>query len=282
MKDRARLVRVDNLKLSVRKQCQLLQVNRSTLYYAPVPEKPENIKMMHLMDKHLTLHPTECVNSMVYYLKDLGYPIGPKRIRRLFKVMGRETIYRRKNLTKMGLKKYIRPYLLRGLKVTHANQVWCTDITYIPMKQGFMYMSAIIDVYSRKIMGWGISNSMSSQWCKRILETAILEHGKPEIVNTDQGSQYTSTDWIHFLEENSIQISMDSKGRALDNVWIERFWKSLKYNYIFLNPVDDGFELYEGVQNHIDYYHQKIHHTTKQTPNDRYEQSIKSKNVLQF
>ena len=153
------------------------------------------------MDKHLTLHPTEGVNSMVYYLKDLGYPIGPKRIRRLFKVMGRETIYRRKNLTKLGLKKYIRPYLLRGLKVTHANQVWCTDITYIPMKKGFMYMTAIIDVYSRKILSWGISNSMSTQWCINVLNDALEQYGAPEIINTDQGSQYTSAMWTQYIEK---------------------------------------------------------------------------------
>jgi len=277
MKDRARLVRFDNLKLSVRKQCQLLQVNRSTLYYAPVPEKPENIKMMHLMDKHLTLHPTEGVNSMVYYLRDLGYPIGPKRIRRLFKVMGRETIYRRKNLTKMGLKKYIRPYLLRGLKVTHANQVWCTDITYIPMKKGFMYMTAIIDVFSRKILSWGISNSMSTQWCINVLNDALEQYGAPEIINTDQGSQYTSAMWTQYIEKLEIKISMDGKGRATDNIWIERFWKSLKNDFVYLNPCDDGFELFGGAQNHIEYYNNKIHHTTKQKPNDRYQESLNLK-----
>ena len=279
---RANLIQPRLKKISVRRQCELLSVNRSRLYYKPAPEKPENLKMMEIMDKHLLNHPTEGVNSIVHLLRLKEFPIGPKRIRRLLRIMGRETIYRRKNLTKSGLRQYIRPYLLRGLDITKANQVWCTDITYIPMKQGFMYMSAIIDVYSRKIMGWGISNSMSSQWCKSVLETAILEHGKPEIVNTDQGSQYTSTDWIHFLEENSIKISMDGKGRALDNVWIERFWKSLKYNYIFLNPAEDGLELFEGVQDHVGYYQQKIHHTTKQTPNIRFEQSIESQNSTTF
>ncbi len=277
MKDRAQLVRLDNLRLSVRRQCQLLQVNRSTLYYAPVPEKPENVRMMHLMDKHLTLHPTEGVNSMVYYLKDLGYPIGPKRIRRLFKVMGRETIYRRKNLTKLGLKKYIRPYLLRGLKVTHANQVWCTDITYIPMKKGFMYMTAIIDVYSRKILSWGISNSMSTQWCINVLNDALEQYGAPEIINTDQGSQYTSAMWTQYLEKLGIRISMDGKGRATDNIWIERFWKSFKNDFVYLNPCDDGFELFGGAQNHIEYYNTKTHHTTKQKPNDRYLESLNKK-----
>jgi putative transposase len=189
--------------------------------------------------------------------------------------MGRQTIYRRKNITKQGMKEFIKPYLLNGPDITHANQVWCTDITYIPMRHGFMYLTAIIDVYSRKIVGWGISNSMSAQWCKNVLEEAIACYGKPEIINSDQGTQYTSALWTQYLEKQEIQISMDGKGRALDNVWIERFWKSIKYDYIYLNPADDGFELYEGVQNHINYYNDKMHHTTKQKPNERYQQSIK-------
>lgn len=261
--------------LSVRKQCDILSVPRSSVYYVPVPEKPENVKMMNLMDKHLLTHPTEGVVSMVHYLREQGYPIGHKRIRRLFSIMGRQTIYRKKNLTKLGLRAFIKPYLLRNLDITRANQVWCTDITYIPMAKGFMYMTAFIDVYSRKIMGWGISNSMSKQWCLGVLKSAIERNGKPEILNSDQGSQYTSATWTQYLEKEEIKISMDGKGRATDNAWIERFWKSLKYDYIFLNPCDNGSELFGGVQNHIEYYHQKTHHTTKQTPNKMYDQSIK-------
>ena len=191
--------------------------------------------------------------------------------------MGRETIYRRKNLTKMGLREYIRPYLLRNLQITRANQVWCTDITYIPMRKGFMYMTAIIDVYSRKILSWGISNSMDAQWCKNVLDDAIAKYGKPEIVNSDQGSQYTSALWTQHLEKLDIKISMDGKGRATDNIWIERFWKSLKHDYVYLNPSDDGYELYGGVLRHIEYYNAKIHHTTKQKPDVRYEESLQEK-----
>jgi putative transposase len=240
------------------------------LYYKPVPEKPENIKMMEIMDKHLTDHPTEGVVSLVLFFIARNYPVGPKRIRRLLKLMGRQTIYRRKNLTKQGMKEFIKPYLLNGLDITHPNQVWCTDITYIPMRHGFMYLTAILDVYSRKIVGWGISNSLAAQWCKNVLQEAIAKYGKPEIINSDQGTQYTSALWTQYLESQGIQISMDGKGRALDNIWIERFWKSIKYNYIYLNPADDGFELYEGVQNHIAYYNDKTHHTTRQKPNDRH------------
>ena len=275
MKSRALMVTPFSEKLSVRKQCDLLCVNRSKIYYKPVQEKPENIKMMNILDKHLTLHPTEGVESMVLLLRELGYPIGPKRVRRMFRLMCRETIYRRKNLTKLGTKEFIKPYLLRRLRITRPNQVWCTDITYIPMKQGFMYLTAIIDVYSRKILGWSISNSLDAQWCLQMLEETIKVHGKPEIINSDQGSQYTSAAWTQYLEKEEIQISMDGKGRALDNVWIERFWKSIKYDYIFLNPADDGFELYEGVQNHIAYYNNKTHHTTQQSPNNRYQEITK-------
>jgi putative transposase len=246
------------------------------LYYKPVGEKPENIKMMEIMDRHLTDHPTEGVLSLVLFFIARHHPVGPKRIRRLLKIMGRQTIYRRKNLTKQGMKEFIKPYLLRGLDITQANQVWCTDITYIPMRNGFMYLTAIIDVYSRKIVGWGISNSLSAHWCKNVLEEAIANYGKPEIINSDQGTQYTSALWTQYLEQNKILISMDGKGRALDNIWIERFWKSIKYNYIYLNPADDGFELYEGVQNHIAYYNDKTHQITRQKPNDRYLMSAKT------
>ena len=225
------------------------------------------------MDKHLINRPTEGVMSMVYYLRDLGYPIGPKRIRRLFRVMGRQTLYRKKNLSKLGLKEFIKPYLLRHLVVDRPNQVWCTDITYIPMARGFMYMTAYIDVYSRKIMSWGISNSMETKWCLDVLKQGIDKYGKPEIVNSDQGSQYTSAMWTQFLNNQEIKISMDGKGRATDNAWIERFWKSIKTDYIYLNPCNDGLELVQGVQDHIEYYNNKTHHTTKQKPNIRYEEN---------
>jgi len=267
-------IKLKRCTLSLRKQCELLSVPRSSLYYAPIPEKPENLKMMSLMDKHLTVHPTEGVVSMVDWLQEQGYPVGPKRIRRMFKLMGHDTIYRRKNLTKGALREYIKPYLLRGLKIERANQVWCTDITYIPMAKGFMYMTAIIDVFSRKIMGWGISNSMTKQWCLNVLDAAIAENGVPEIINTDQGGQYTNPTWIHYLNTKKIKISMDGKGRATDNIWIERFWKTIKYNHIYLNPCDTGLELFEGVQTYIEYYHNKKHQTIGMKPNEAYSISL--------
>lgn len=274
MNSRYHMVKPGTRLLSIRKQCDLLSVSRNRLYYKPVAEKPENIKMMQIMDKHLLYHPTEGVCSMVYYLRDFGFIVNPKRIRRLFKVMNHHTLYRKRNLSKLGKREYIKPYLLRGLKIDKPNQVWCTDITYIPMRNGFMYMTAIMDVYSRKILSWGISNSMDATWCKGILQDAIDTYGTPEIINSDQGSQYTSALWTQFCQKMDIKISMDGKGRATDNAWIERFWKSLKNDYIYLNPSDDGIQLYQGVRRHIDYYHNKTHHTTKQKPEILYQQTV--------
>jgi putative transposase len=274
MKTRCALISSGNTNISVRRQCEILDIPRSNLYYKPKGEKEINLTMMQIMDRHLTEHATEGVVSMVYLLTGLGYVVGPKRIRRLFKLMGRETLYRRKNLTKSGLREYIRPYLLRNLKIERPNQVWVTDITYIPMQKGFMYLTAIMDVYSRKILSWGLSNSQDAKWCKQVLEKAIRSYGKPEIVNSDQGSQYTSALWIDCLETEGIKVSMDGKGRALDNVYIERFWKSIKYDYIYLNPCDDGFELAKGLQNYLTYYNRKVHHTTRQKPEERYASTI--------
>jgi putative transposase len=233
--------------------------------------------MMNLMDKHLLMHPTEGVISMVDFLKDKGYWVGPKWIRRLFRLMGYQTIYRKKNLTKGALKAFIKPYLPRGLKITGPNQVLCTDITYLSMAKGFMYMTALIDVYSRKIVGWGISNSMTKRWCLEVLQEAIAKHGKPEMINSDQGSQYTSPAWINFLEKQGIKISMDGKGRATDNAWIERFWKSHKHNHVYLNPADNGIELHQGILNYIEYYHQKRHQSIGMSPESAYRQPMSKK-----
>lgn len=278
MKSLIKMIEPQSKALSIRQQCALLSVSRSNFYYQPKKEeKPENLEMMLIMDKHLLNHSTEGVVSMVYLLAGMGFLVGPKRIRRLFRLMGRQTIYRRKNLTKMGLREYIRPYLLRNLAIEGPNQVWATDITYVPMAKGFMYLTAVIDVFSRKILAWGLSNSQDAKWCKQVVEEAISRYGKPEIINSDQGSQYTSSIWITYLEKNGVQISMDGKGRALDNIWIERFWKSIKYDYIYLNPCIDGFELNQGVKSHIEYYNQKVHHTTKKKPNELFEKGTAKK-----
>lgn len=257
------------LKMSIRRQCKILCVPRSSLYYEPKGETPENLLYMKLMDKYYLKHPESGVISMEDHLEDLGYNVNEKRIRRLMRLMGLEAIYPKKNLSKLGQAKYIYPYLLRNLKIEKANQVWAIDITYIPMKKGFMYLTAIIDVHSRFIVGWSISNSLCAEASHNVLKEAIEQYGCPEIINSDQGSQFTCEAWINLLTESGIKISMDGKGRAIDNIYIERFWRTIKYNYIYLNPSSDGLELYQGVKEFIEFYNQKKHQgINRQRPRD--------------
>ena len=168
-------------------------------------------------------------------------------------------IYPRKHLSVLGERKYVYPYLLRQLEITRPNQVWEIDITYIPMKQGFMYLTAIIDVYSRFIVGSGLSNSLDSESSLKVVQEAISIHGCPDILNSDQGSQFTCKQYVEFLKENSIRISMDGKGRALDNIYIERFWRIIRYQYIYLNPAKNGLLLYNGIRKWIERYHNRDH-----------------------
>jgi len=246
--------------LSVRKQCQVLSIPRSSLYYAPKGEKPENLKIMRIMDEHYLKHPTEGTIRIQDMLFALGFLVNHKRIRRLLRLMGLMAIYPKRNLSKLGLKKYIHPYLLKGLEINRPNQVWAIDITYIPMKNGFLYLTAIIDVYSRYIVGWGLSNTLEAEASLAVLKQAIREHGKPEIINSDQGSQFTCEQWIENLKGQGIQISMDGKRRAIDNIFIERFWRTLKFDYVYLHPATDGLELYQGIKQYIHYYNHELHH----------------------
>lgn len=203
---------------------------------------------MSNIDKEYTIDPEKGVLSMVDFLRDLDITIGAKRVRRLMRKMGIEAIYRKPRLSKLGQAKYIKPYLLRGLEIVGANQAWAIDITYIPMKRGFMYLTAIIDVYSRFIVGWGLFNSLDAANSMEVLKQAIKEHGKPEIMNSDQGSQFTCNEWIKFLGENKIKISMDGKGRALANIFIERFWRTIKYDYIYLWSFETPTKLARGIK----------------------------------
>jgi putative transposase len=259
--------------LSIRKQCELLTVHRSGLYYAPKGEKPENLEIMRIMDEHYLKHPTEGVIRMQDMLFALGFVVNHKRVRRLLRLMGLMAIYPKRNLSKLGLKKYIHPYLLKGLDINRPNMAWAIDVTYIPMKNGFLYLTAIIDVYSRYIVGWGISNSLEAEASLSVLKQAIKDHGKPEIINSDQGSQFTSELWVEYLREHDIRISMDGKGRAIDNIFIERFWRTLKYDYVYLNPAADGLELYRGIKEYIHYYNNNLHHQgiDRRPPADLYK-----------
>ncbi len=247
-------------QLSVRTQCEILGVNRSGLYYNTVGETSENLNIMRLLDAHFMEHPTYGVIQMQDHLRDEGYCINEKRVRRLLRKMGIMAIYPQRNLSKLLHRKYIHPYLLRGLPIVRTNQVWAIDITYIPMAKGFMYLTAIIDIYSRYVVGWGLSNTLDADASIKVLNTAISNHGKPEIVNSDQGSQFTCERWISVLKDNVIRISMDGKGRALDNIYIERLWRTVKRDYVYLNPADDGWELYQGLKSFFNEYNHKKHH----------------------
>jgi len=265
---------VDNQhEMSIRNQCDLLSVHRSGLYYAPKGEKSENLEIMRIMDEHYLKHPTEGVIRMQDMLFALGFVVNHKRVRRLLRLMGLMAIYPKRNLSKLGLKKYIHPYLLKGLDINRPNMVWAIDVTYIPMKNGFLYLTAIIDVYSRYIVGWGISNTLEAEASLSVLKQAIKDHAKPEIINSDQGSQFTCDLWVEYLKEQGIRISMDGKGRVIDNIFIERFWRTLKYDYVYLNPAADGLELYRGIKEYIHYYNNNLHHQgiDRRTPADLYK-----------
>ncbi|MFM7637852.1 MAG: IS3 family transposase [Crocinitomicaceae bacterium] len=268
------LISPDYSGLSIVQQCVLLSLSRSSYYYKPAFESMLNMRLMELIDRQFLEHPYYGVERMTTYLnKDLGYQVNEKRIRRLYRIMGLQTIYQKPNLSKPNLAEYKYPYLLKGLTIDRPNQVWEADITYIPMFRGFMYLFAIIDVYSRKIVGWGISNTMTTEWCKSIVEKAIKDYGRPEIFNTDQGSQFTNAVFTEMLNKHDIRISMDGKGRALDNIYIERFWRSIKYEKIYLNPSNGGIELWKSVNDYINFYNgqRRQEVLNKMTPNLMYE-----------
>lgn len=201
-------------------------MTRSSFYFEPKGESKENLKIMQLMDEHYMKYPTSGVLTMEDHLRDLGYVVNHKRVRRLLRLMGLEAIYPKKKLSILGNGKYIRPYLLKRLSIEKMNQVWAIDITYIPMRKGFMYLTAVIDLYSRFVVSWGVSNSLTSEASLKVVNEAVEEYGCPEIINSDQGSQFTCQDWINFWQDKPTKISMDGKGRAIDNIFIERLWRT--------------------------------------------------------
>ena len=273
------MVEPNDPELIVLQQCILLGLARSSFYYKPVGESEYNLKIMRTIDEIYLECPFYGVKRMAAELRGRGYPVNVKRVRRLMRLMGIEAIYPhpRTTIAAPENKKY--PYLLRGLEIDHPNQVWEMDITYIPMRHGFMYLAAIIDVYSRRIVGWGLSNTMEAEWCAEITEEAFLQHGRPEIFNTDQGSQFTSEVFIRTLvgddaDNPRIRVSMDGRGRATDDIYIERFWRSIKYENIYLNAYEDGLELWRGIDSYIRFYNTKRPHQSLdyETPEKVYKQ----------
>lgn len=252
----------DHEKLSITRQCVLLKLSRSSIYYKKGGESSYNIALMNEIDKAATQWPFFGVRQMRRYLVRLGYAVGNKRVRRLMRLMGIEAIYQKPRTTTLNLahKKY--PYLLRDLPITRSNQVWCADITYIPMQKGFLYLVAIMDWYSRKILSWRLSNTLDTDFCVSALEEALSKYGKPQIFNTDQGSQFTSDAFTRRLSEAGIKISMDGRRRCVDNVFIERLWRSLKYEEVYLHAYDNGSEARCGIGRWIDFYNRVRPHSS--------------------
>lgn len=245
-------------KLSQRKQCSLLSISRSSLYIKPKGESEQNIHRMELIDKHHLKHPYKGVLQMQDYLKIEGNHVNVKRVRRLMRKMAIYPIYPKVNLSKLGKAKYVYPYLLRDLSIRKANQVWAIDISFIPMKKGFMYLTVVIDWYSRMVIGWQLSNTLEAQ--TELVEELIGVYGKPEIINSDQGSQYTSENWVQFMKEKHINVSMDGKGRATDNAIVERFFRTIKQECIYIHPTSVVKELRVSIKKYIDYYNSKRTH----------------------
>jgi len=272
LEERLGMVDREHSKLSIVEQCQILDVNRSSFYYSPLPETELNLEIMKILDKQYFETPFYGMLKLTEMLKNEGYHVNVKRVRRLMSIMNLRTIYRepRTTFAKKGDYKY--PYLLRGLKIERPNQVWAMDITYIPMRHGFMYLAAIIDLHSRYVIHWSISNSMTAEWCTEVLQAAIEKHGRPEIFNTDQGSQFTSEIFTSKLKDNGIKISMDGKGRALDNIFIERLWRSVKYENVYLNVYENGLDLYKGMKMYFQFYnYQRVHQSLNyETPGKIY------------
>jgi len=260
LKDRKAMIELENAEISISEQCNLVSISRSGLYYTPTPESDENILLMNLIDFQYLKTPFYGTRRMAVYLCNLGYIVNRKRVRRLFIVMGIRAIYPSPNLSNIDKthKKY--PYLLRDMSIVRIKQVWEADVTYIKMDKGFMYLLAIIDVYSRYVVGWGISNTNDTVFYLKVLSSTIEKNGTPEIFNTDQGSQFTSNDFTKALEDEKILISMDGKGRALDNIFIERLWRSVKQEYVYINHIANGTELHKGLSEYFDFYNTERPH----------------------
>lgn len=246
--------------LSVTTQCRILQLSRSGVYYVPVPVSDKDRELMHLIDEiHLEM-PWLGSRGMKSELRNRGCISGRIHIRTLMRKMGIEAIYKKPRLSKPHPGHTVYPYLLNGLDITRANHVWCSDITYIPMAKGFCYLTAIMDWASRKVLSWRLSNTLDNSFCIDALEEAIVRYGTPDIFNTDQGSQFTSLDFTDILSQNGIKISMDGRGRWMDNIFIERLWKTVKYEDIYLKAYNSIADVRQGLKVYFERYNSRRRH----------------------
>ena len=267
------MIEPDYPSLSVVRQCELVSISRSGFYYQPPGETSENLALMRLIDAQFLETPWYGSRQMARHLRRDGHQVGRKRVRRLMAVMGLAPIYQRPRTTLPNPGHRVWPYLLRGVAIDRPNQVWCTDLTYIPMRRGFLYLVAVMDWSTRKVLSWRVSNTMDTEFCVEALEEALARFGRPEIFNSDQGSQFTSSVFTGALQRAGVRISMDGRGRWMDNVFIERLWRSLKYECIYLHAFETGSELRAGLSRWISYYNARRPHSTLagRTPDEAYE-----------
>ena len=248
------LIEPGHSQLSIVRQCNLLSISRSSFYYQPVSETAGNLALMRLIDAQFLETPWYGSRQMSRHLRRDGHEAGRKRVRRLMAIMGLVPIYQRPRTTVPHPGHRIYPYLLRDLVVDRPNQVWCMDITYIPMRRGFLYLAAVMDWATRKVLSWRVSNTMDVAFCIEALREALARFGRPEIFNTDQGSQFTSSEFTDVLKAANVRISMDGRGRWMDNVFTERLWRSLKYECVYLHAFETGSELRARLSRWIGYY----------------------------
>ncbi len=262
--------------LPIVRQCEILRLSRSTAYYAPEPTSPSDLALMRRIDELHIEHPFAGSRMLRDLLRLEGQQVGRKHVRTLMKKMGVEAIYRKPNLSKRHDAHLIYPYLLRDLVIDRPNQAWATDITYIPMRRGFVYLIAVIDWYSRRVLSWRLSNTLTTDFCLETVSEAIARFGKPEIFNTDQGSQFTSSDFTGLLKDNGIKISMDGKGCWRDNVFVERLWKSVKYEEVYLKAYDTVAAAREGLGVYLAFYNTRRPHRSLdgKTPDTFYFENL--------
>ena len=261
-----------NRQPSLLRQCELLGLNRSAAYYKPKPVKPEDLKLMRLIDEQYMKTPAYGSRSMRNYLVRLGHKINRKRVQRLMRLMGIEAIYPKPHTSRPHPQHPVYPYLLRGLSIDRPNQVWTADITYIPLRRGFMYLVAVMDWHSRKVLSWRISNTLDADFCVEALQDALSRYAAPEIFNTDQGAQFTSAEFTRVLKDHGVAISMDGRGRCQDNIFIERLWWTTKYHYLYLRSFEGGSDLRKGLTWWFRFYNCERSHQNldNKTPDEAY------------
>ena len=266
------MIEREDENLSLSRQCTLLGLSRSALYYTPVGESAANLALMRRIDELYLQYPFYGARQMVRHLAREGVTVGRHRVRRLMRLLGLEAIYRKPRLSVANPEHRVYPYLLRGLTIDRANQVWCADITYIPVQGGFLYLVAIMDWASRRVLAWRLSNTLDTRFCVEALAEALEMYGNPEIFNTDQGSQFTSIAFTELLVAAGIRCSMDGRGRCLDNVFIERLWRSLKYEAVYLHELADGFVAQRVIDEWIEFYNEVRPHSALggRTPSEAY------------